>query len=233
MQLPNPKAFFTTMIALLLLLAVPATTVGQHPEFSRTVEAEAVVQRGADVTRIVVFIVNRGRAAVSFDTGSHGGSGATGDEVTPTGTMVVGTGIVAVPRLKFEHGDGQIVEVTAPRVHNAITRRSMRAAKFEIAPKERKLYYSFLVPSAHVAGKFVGGEITLVDGKVIRIVRLTTHAPMQSQPTKLLHLTLKGYPAGSFIVIPAGVPHFVAAREGTVIVQLSGTSKFRTDYLEK
>jgi quercetin dioxygenase-like cupin family protein len=44
---------------------------------------------------------------------------------------------------------------------------------------------------------------------------------------------LKGYPAGSFIVIPAGVPHFVAAKEGSVIVQLSGTDVFRTDYLEK
>lgn len=44
---------------------------------------------------------------------------------------------------------------------------------------------------------------------------------------------LKGYPAGSFIVIPAGVPHFVAAKEGDVIVQLSGSEVFRTDYLEK
>src|SRR5436309_13433939 len=44
---------------------------------------------------------------------------------------------------------------------------------------------------------------------------------------------LKGYPAGSFIVIPAGVPHFVAAKEGAVIVQLSGTGKFGTEYLEK
>lgn len=44
---------------------------------------------------------------------------------------------------------------------------------------------------------------------------------------------LKGYPAGSFIVIPAGTPHFVAAKEGPVVVQLSGTEKFRTDYLEK
>jgi quercetin dioxygenase-like cupin family protein len=44
---------------------------------------------------------------------------------------------------------------------------------------------------------------------------------------------LKGYPAGSFIVIPAGVPHFVAAQDGAVIVQLSGTGKFGTDYLEK
>lgn len=44
---------------------------------------------------------------------------------------------------------------------------------------------------------------------------------------------LKGYPAGSFIVIPAGVPHFVAAKEGNVIVQVSGSEAFRTDYLER
>jgi hypothetical protein len=44
---------------------------------------------------------------------------------------------------------------------------------------------------------------------------------------------LKAYPAGSFIVIPAGVPHFVAAKEGIVVVQLSGVGKFQTDYLEK
>ena len=44
---------------------------------------------------------------------------------------------------------------------------------------------------------------------------------------------LKSYPAGSFIVIPAGVPHFVAAKEGSVIVQLSGSEIFRTDYLKK
>src|SRR5262245_51963679 len=44
---------------------------------------------------------------------------------------------------------------------------------------------------------------------------------------------LKGYPAGSFIVIPAGVPHFLAAKDGAAIVQLSGTGKFATDYLEK
>jgi quercetin dioxygenase-like cupin family protein len=44
---------------------------------------------------------------------------------------------------------------------------------------------------------------------------------------------LKGYPAGSFIVIPAGVPHFVSTKDSTVIVQLSGTGKARTDYLEK
>jgi len=44
---------------------------------------------------------------------------------------------------------------------------------------------------------------------------------------------LRPYPSGSFIVIPAGVAHFVAAKEGMVIVQLSGTEKFQTDYIEK
>lgn len=44
---------------------------------------------------------------------------------------------------------------------------------------------------------------------------------------------LKGYPTGSFIVIPAGVPHFVAAQKGPVVVQASGTGKFQTEYLEK
>jgi quercetin dioxygenase-like cupin family protein len=44
---------------------------------------------------------------------------------------------------------------------------------------------------------------------------------------------LKAYPAGSFIVIPAGIPHFVATKEGTVVIQLSGIAKFQTNYLEK
>ena len=44
---------------------------------------------------------------------------------------------------------------------------------------------------------------------------------------------LKGYPPGSFIVIPAGLAHFVAAKESAVIAQVSGTGKFGTDYLEK
>jgi quercetin dioxygenase-like cupin family protein len=44
---------------------------------------------------------------------------------------------------------------------------------------------------------------------------------------------LKGYPQGSFIVIPAGVPHFAAAKDSVVVVQLNGTGKFISDYLEK
>jgi anti-sigma factor ChrR (cupin superfamily) len=44
---------------------------------------------------------------------------------------------------------------------------------------------------------------------------------------------LKGYPAGSFVLIPAGLPHFVATKESAVIVQLSGSEGFRTEYVEK
>jgi len=44
---------------------------------------------------------------------------------------------------------------------------------------------------------------------------------------------LKGYAAGSFIIIPAGTPHFVATKDGPVVVQVGGTQKFRADYLDK
>lgn len=51
--------------------------------------------------------------------------------------------------------------------------------------------------------------------------------------TKFDSAKLKGYPAGSFIVIPAGIPHFVATGEGIVVLQLSGSGKFQSNYLEK
>jgi hypothetical protein len=44
---------------------------------------------------------------------------------------------------------------------------------------------------------------------------------------------LKAYPAGSFILIPAHVPHFLATRQGPVIVQASGQGMFRTNYVEE
>jgi uncharacterized RmlC-like cupin family protein len=51
--------------------------------------------------------------------------------------------------------------------------------------------------------------------------------------TKFDAAKLKAYPAGSFIVIPAGVPHFVETKESTVVVQQSGIGKFQTEYVEK
>jgi len=51
--------------------------------------------------------------------------------------------------------------------------------------------------------------------------------------TKFNPTNFKRYPAGSFIVIPAGLPHFVATKESIAVVQLNGSGKFRTDYVEK
>ena len=44
---------------------------------------------------------------------------------------------------------------------------------------------------------------------------------------------LRAYPAGSFILIPAHVPHFLATKEGPVVVQASGNGIFRTTYVQK
>jgi anti-sigma factor ChrR (cupin superfamily) len=43
--------------------------------------------------------------------------------------------------------------------------------------------------------------------------------------TKFDSTKLKGYPAGSFILIPYGVPHFVATKEDAVIVQLNSNGQ--------
>ena len=42
----------------------------------------------------------------------------------------------------------------------------------------------------------------------------------------------KAYPPGSFIIVPAGVKHFVWAKDGEVIVQESGTSPTETVYVD-
>ncbi|HJZ64315.1 MAG TPA: cupin domain-containing protein [Candidatus Acidoferrum sp.] len=76
--------------------------------------------------------------------------------------------------------------------------------------------------------------------------RVLAHTHPQDEPVTVIEGTwylgegekfdaakLKSYPAGSFIIIPAGVPHFVATKEGPVVVQLSGVEKFQTNYLEK
>ena len=76
--------------------------------------------------------------------------------------------------------------------------------------------------------------------------RVLAHTHPQDEPVTVIEGTwylgegtkfnsgnLKAYPAGSFILIPAGVPHFAATKDGTVIVQLNGNGKFQTDYVEK
>jgi Cupin len=43
----------------------------------------------------------------------------------------------------------------------------------------------------------------------------------------------RAYPAGSFIVVPAGVKHFVWAKDGDVVIQESGTSPTGVSFVDQ
>ena len=78
-----------------------------------------------------------------------------------------------------------------------------------------------------------GGRVLAHTHTQDELVTVIQGAWLLGEGAKFEEAKLRPYPSGSFIVIPAGVAHFVAAREGLVIVQLSGTGKFQTDYIEK
>src|SRR5690349_19916657 len=107
-------------------------------------------------------------------------------------------------------------------------------------------YYNDGRQRAHLLGDSSQGGTWIDRAKIPGGVRVLAHTHPQDEPVTVIEGTwylgegakfdsamLKDYAPGSFILIPAGVPHFVAVKKGTVVVQLSGTGKFQTDYLEK
>ena len=107
-------------------------------------------------------------------------------------------------------------------------------------------YYNDGRQRAHLYGDSSQGGTWIDRVKIPGGARVLAHTHTQDELVTVIEGTwylgegakfdsakLKGYPAGSFIVIPAGITHFVAAKEGTVVVQLSGIGKFQTNYLEK
>ena len=82
--------------------------------------------------------------------------------------------------------------------------------------------------------KIPGGSRVLAhthpDEEIVTVIEGTWYLGLGA---KFDETKLKAYPAGSFIVIPADVPHFLATKEGPVIVQPSGRGIFRTNPLEK
>ena len=107
-------------------------------------------------------------------------------------------------------------------------------------------YYTDGRQRAHLLGDSSAGGAWIDRVKIPAGARALAHTHPQDELVTVIEGTwylgegakfdsarLQAYPAGSFVVIPAGLPHFVAAKEGAVIVQLSGTEKFQTDYLEK
>ena len=107
-------------------------------------------------------------------------------------------------------------------------------------------YYTDGRERAHLLGDSRQGGTWVDRVKIPAGKRVLAHTHPQDEPVTVIEGTwylgggtkfdstkLKGYPAGTFILIPAGVPHFVAAKDGTVIVQVNGNGKFQTDYVEK
>src|SRR5437763_12427959 len=107
-------------------------------------------------------------------------------------------------------------------------------------------YYHDGRQRAQLFGDSSAGGAWIDRAKIPGGARVLAHTHPQDEPVTVIEGTwylgegakfdsakLKRYPAGSFIVIPAGVPHFVATKEDAVVVQLSGTQKFQSNYLEK
>ena len=107
-------------------------------------------------------------------------------------------------------------------------------------------YYTDGRQRAHLLGDSGQGSAWIDRVKIPSGARALAHTHPQDELVTVIEGTwylgegakfdpakLQGYAAGSFVVIPAGIPHFVAAKESAVIVQLSGNEKFQTDYLEK
>jgi quercetin dioxygenase-like cupin family protein len=141
-------------------------------------------------------------------------------------TIVAG---VAWPTSSTEQSKGVIVGLTADKV------------RWFTPP-----YYNDGSQRAHLFGDSSKGNTWIDRVKMPGGTRVFAHTHPQDElvtviegawylgeGTKFDSAKLKDYPAGSFILIPAGIPHFVAAKEGTVVVQLSGIGKFQTNYLEK
>ena len=107
-------------------------------------------------------------------------------------------------------------------------------------------YYNDGRQRAHLFGDSSEGGTWIDRVKIPSGARVLAHTHPQDELVTVIEGTwylgegekfdaakLREYPTGSFIVIPAGIPHFVAAKEGAVVVQLSGIGKFQTNYLEK
>jgi len=107
-------------------------------------------------------------------------------------------------------------------------------------------YYNDGRQRAHLFGDSSKGGTWIDRVKIPSGARLLAHTHPQDELATVIEGTwyvgegakfdetkLKTYPAGTFVFIPANVPHFVEAKEGTVVVQLTGIGKWQTDYLEK
>ena len=143
-------------------------------------------------------------------------------------TLIVLTAITFAP-IRGQQGQKDIVGVTPTQIlwltPTYYTDGRQRAKLYGDSSRSGPWIDRVKIP----AGRHVAAH-THPQDELVTVIDGTWYVGMGEKydPAKL-----KGYPAGSFVLIPAGLPHFVAAKESAAIVQLGGGEKFRTEYVEK
>ncbi len=146
---------------------VVATTEEAEALRRGSLRLEAEIERGEQISRLLVYVRNNYQVAVRFPTGAVGGTGSLvdglqlkGAQLLPTERKeraVTGTPPRVLPQLSFRY-ERSFIALSPPTLSGP-TFRSMRPYFFEIPANSRSLYASFAVPTAYVVGKFVGASM--------------------------------------------------------------------------
>ena len=107
-------------------------------------------------------------------------------------------------------------------------------------------YYTDGRQRAHLRGDSTKGGEWIDRVRIPAASRILPHTHPQEEVVTIVEGTwyvgvgekfdetkLRAYPAGSFIVIPENVPHFLATKKDPAIVQVSGHGIFQTNYVER
>ncbi len=163
---------------LLFVLACPNSSEAQDgkadaAQNSDQVQLVAVLQKGNELSRIILYIHNSGDEAFEFETGARGGPGSLDDgfrfenkqakpeKKRPGRLRVIGSAPTVIPDFVFKHNQGRIR--LCPPALSGPTKRAMRPASFRVASGQRRMYCSFSVPTDQVTGDFL--EVRLVIDK--------------------------------------------------------------------
>jgi hypothetical protein len=138
------------------ILSLPLFVTASGSASEPPLFAELEIERGSQLSRVTLYIVNNTENELEVRTGSAGGPGQYDDRVSD---HIVGTPVTAVPELTFAT-DRHWITFSAPSFGSGITRRSMRPYVLRIPAQTRFRYYTFRVPTAYLAGKLYHGHIT-------------------------------------------------------------------------
>lgn len=116
--------------------------------------AEAEIERGTEVSRVSIFLVNRTKRDLQVGTGAITGGGVVID-----GQAGGGSGIFP-PKLRFSLDTDKLVELCVPNRTGGIG-HSQRMQEYLARGGARQLYYSFFVANCYLTGEYLGGTLDI------------------------------------------------------------------------